>query len=81
MMNLFREAYHDRGREKAPTEIESGTLTEYEASRFLKIGVRTLQKLRKAGRGPRFCRFGKAVRYPRHLLLAFLDEQAEGGAR
>lgn len=38
-------------------------LTELEASEFLKISRRTLQAWRLKGGGPKFCSFGRAVRY------------------
>jgi hypothetical protein len=80
-MQLYRDRPVERTpAERAPDEIEPGNFTEAEAARFLRIGTRTLSKLRAAGRGPKFVRCGRSIRYPRHLLLAFLDERAEGGA-
>ena len=38
-------------------------LTQIEAAELLSIGVRTLEKFRTTGLGPKFCRLGKSVRY------------------
>jgi len=46
-----------------------------DAARTLGLSERTLWGLTKAGKVP-FVRIGKAVRYPRHLLLRWLEEQA-----
>ncbi len=70
----------DQTKRKPKAEIEPGVLSEPEAARFLGIGARTLFGLRKAGKGPKHVCFGKSIRYPRHLLIEFLDRQAEGGA-
>jgi excisionase family DNA binding protein len=46
-----------------------------DAARTLGLSERTLWGLTKAGKVP-FVRIGKAVRYPRHLLLRWLEEQS-----
>lgn len=46
-----------------------------DAARALSLSERTLWGLTKDGKIP-FVRFGKAVRYPRHLLLRWLEEQS-----
>ena len=75
------EVYRDPRVEKpSPVEVEAGTMSEWEAARFLGCSPRKLWGLRKAGKGPRFLRYGRAIRYPRHLLLAWMDAVAEGGA-
>lgn len=75
------QIYKTEQAEKRPVAgIEPGALSEPEAAKFLGIGSRTLWGLRKAGRGPKYVRFGKSIRYPRHLLIEFLDRQAQGGA-
>ncbi len=45
-------------------------LTTAEAAVLLGVSVRTLAALRAEGRGPAFVRVGRAVRYPRDLLLS-----------
>jgi predicted DNA-binding transcriptional regulator AlpA len=47
-------------------------LTERDASKVLCLSVRTLQKWRLCGRGPRFLKLGHAVRYDRAELQRFL---------
>ena len=57
-----------------------GTLSEPAAAKFLGISPRSLFALRQAGRGPRHVRIGKRVLYPRHLLVAYLDDLAQAQA-
>ncbi len=38
-------------------------LTEEEAARFLNVSIRTLPKWRSEGIGPKFCKFGRSIRY------------------
>lgn len=47
-------------------------LTERDASKLLCLSVRTLQKWRLCGRGPRFLKLGHAVRYDRAELERFV---------
>jgi predicted DNA-binding transcriptional regulator AlpA len=49
-------------------------LTERDASKILCLSVRTLQKWRLCGRGPRFLKLGHAVRYDRAELERFLGD-------
>jgi predicted DNA-binding transcriptional regulator AlpA len=46
-------------------------LTESQAADFLGLSVRTLQAWRWRGGGPKFCKLGRSVRYPRRELVAF----------
>ncbi len=49
-------------------------LKEKEAARALgDLSVKTLQRWRWAGRGPRFIKVGAAVRYDAADLLAFIE--------
>ncbi|MFZ3354425.1 MAG: helix-turn-helix domain-containing protein [Xanthobacteraceae bacterium] len=48
-------------------------LTEAQAADFLSLSMRTLQAWRVRGSGPNFCRLGRAVRYRRSDLLAWID--------
>ena len=51
--------------------LRSGNaLTETQAAEYLGLSIATLRAWRHRGRGPRFVRFGRAVRY----LRADLDE-------
>ena len=56
-----------------------GALSEWAAAKFLGIGSRTLWGLRQSGCGPKHIRIGRSIRYPRHLLVAWMDERAERG--
>jgi excisionase family DNA binding protein len=38
-------------------------LTQDQASEWLSLSVRTLERMRVAGNGPRFVRMGKSIRY------------------
>ena len=62
------------------TGDDVGTLSEPAAAKFLGISPRSLFALRQAGRGPRHVRIGKRVLYPRHLLVAYLDDLAQAQA-
>ena len=46
-----------------------------EAAKFLKLSHRTLQSYRSSGKGPRFGRFGKAIRYRRSRLAEWAAER------
>jgi hypothetical protein len=46
------------------TLFSKGFYDERQAAKFLKVEPKTLQSWRFRGRGPPYCKFGKAVRYP-----------------
>ena len=48
-------------------------LTETQASELTGLSVRTLQAWRVRGEGPVFVKLGRAVRYRRRDLLAWVD--------
>jgi excisionase family DNA binding protein len=50
-------------------------LTEVQAAELLNLSVRTLQAWRSQGRGPRFVRAGRAVRYRLADLIKWINEQ------
>lgn len=50
-------------------------LHECDAANFLRVSVRTLQAWRVRGGGPRFCKIGRAVRYRREDLSAWVEGQ------
>jgi predicted DNA-binding transcriptional regulator AlpA len=57
-------------------------LCEVQAADFLCLSPRTLQGWRLQGTGPRFVRAGRAIRYRRRDLLAWMDNHTcEPGAR
>ena len=51
---------------------DSRFLTTLEAAKYLRLSIRTLEKCRYLGAGPRFRKFGRVVRY----TVADLDEWA-----
>lgn len=55
-----------------PTDPDA-IMLEGEAARLLSISMRTLQAWRVSGHGPRFVRCGRAIRYRRIDLLAFVE--------
>jgi predicted DNA-binding transcriptional regulator AlpA len=48
-------------------------LTGREAAALLRLSERTLERHRTAGTGPRFCALGRAIRYRRCDVLAFIE--------
>jgi excisionase family DNA binding protein len=46
-------------------------LTEKELAERLSVSVKWLQKMRLAGGGIPYCKFGSAVRYPLDQVIAF----------
>ena len=51
-------------------------LTEVHAARLLRMSERTLQTWRIKGTGPSFIRAGRAVRYRRCDILAWIEANA-----
>ena len=49
-------------------------LTTPEAARLLTLSPRTLERHRLAGTGPRFVALGRAIRYRRRDVHAFVEE-------
>ena len=57
-----------------PTDFESDALLgEVQAARLLNLSVRTLQAWRTKRSGPAFVRAGRAIRYRRRDLYAWMD--------
>ena len=57
-------------------EITEQYLTEKEVSERLKITIRTLQAWRQSGlKGPSYCKFGSAERYPLSSVLEYEHKQ------
>jgi hypothetical protein len=48
-------------------------LDQKTAAKFLRLSVRTLERLRVAGSGPRYARIGRLVRYRQQDLVDFVD--------
>src|SRR5262249_2875660 len=55
-------------------------LCEVQAADFLCLSPRTLQGWRLEGTGPRFVRAGRAIRYRRRDLIAWIDENTVAGS-
>ena len=49
-------------------------LMEVHAAKLLNLSVRTLQSWRLRGEGPAFVRAGRAIRYSRRDLIAWINE-------
>jgi excisionase family DNA binding protein len=55
-------------------------VTEVQAAKFLNISIRTLQAWRIKLAGPRFVRVGRAIRYRRSDLIAWIEANIVGQA-
>jgi predicted DNA-binding transcriptional regulator AlpA len=53
-------------------------LTQRDAAALLALSVRTLERLRVRGVGPRFVKAGKAVRYQQEALERWVAAQSRG---
>jgi Helix-turn-helix domain len=65
---------------RTPTDLDA-LLTEAQAADLLNLSVRTLQVWRWNDRGPLVVRAGRAVRYRRRDLLAWMDDNTAGKIR
>jgi hypothetical protein len=48
---------------------------EKSAAEKLNLSVFTLRNWRSIGKGPRFCKFGRSVRYPSDELRKYADQR------
>ena len=55
-------------------------VTEVQTAEFLNISIRTLQAWRIKLAGPRFVRVGRAIRYRRSDLIAWIEANTVGQA-
>ena len=60
-------------RDQSQIEEPEALLREAQAAEFLSLSVRTLQAWRVRGYGPRFCAAGRAIRYRRSELIAWIE--------
>ncbi len=51
-------------------------LTGREAAELLRLSQRTLERYRAAGTGPRYAALGRAIRYRRGDVLAWVERSA-----
>lgn len=58
-----------------PVELDDELLSIDEAAALVRTPVATLRYWRHLGTGPRSFRVGRAVRYWRHDVVAWLEEQ------
>lgn len=58
-----------------PAILSNCHVTEREAADFLGVSVKTVQAWRARGGGPKFAKFGRAVRYPLNELKRWAEEQ------
>ena len=62
-----------RGTSVDTAKSAQGLLNEREVAAYLKLSVKTLQLWRYQGSGPPYVKFGRAVRYSKDGLAAFVD--------
>lgn len=60
------------------TDYLDGFIDEQRAAEFLCQSVRTIQKWRVTGYGPKFYKSGRSVRYRRRDLLAWANSRRRG---
>ena len=63
------------------SDHHSHALTEHEVARQLGLSVATLRAWRLKGKGPRFVRFGRAVRYLAADVERFVEASVVDHAR
>jgi predicted DNA-binding transcriptional regulator AlpA len=61
--------------------VERQVLTEKELAKFLKVSAETVRYWRKARRGPRYSKLGRAVRYTSDAIDEFLAHNSHAPAR
>ena len=64
---------------RIPPKMSNHFLTERELSEFLNVHVGTIRRWRLAGKGPRFRKFGGAVRYGREDIEDWIRSCPAGG--
>jgi hypothetical protein len=68
------------GNQKSIAELDlERLLTEVDLAQMLKRAVKTIRKDRLLGRGPRFIRVGRLVRYRPRDIVDYLNACAGGG--
>lgn len=69
------EVYRTDPDHQKPADSTAGSLDEKAAAKYLGCCPRKLLELRKAGAAPPHYRIGNRVRYPIHLLPAWMEAQ------
>ncbi len=60
-------------------KIQEALLTTGELAELVGLKPRSFEEWRRVGRGPKFIRLPKGVRYPASAVSQWLDEAATGG--
>ena len=60
------------------TDYLDGLIDEAKAADFLCQSVRTIQKWRVTGFGPKFCKSGRSIRYRRRDLMEWINSRRRG---
>jgi excisionase family DNA binding protein len=58
--------------------IERKLLTEQEAADLLNVNIMTLRRLRYKGKGPKYIKVGRLLRYDPEDLDEFINQQKRG---
>ena len=69
---------HTAAQDMPPAEYWEGFIQETDAADFLCQSVRTIQKWRVTGYGPKFYKSGRSVRYRRRDLLDWGETRRHG---
>jgi len=56
------------------------TLTETQLSAALHCSKAALRRMRREGRGPRWTRVGRLIRYPKQWVQQFIEQNASSAA-
>ena len=70
------ETLQESTQEKSKSTYGNAPLTEQQAAAMLGLSVKTLRAWRGRKRGPRFVRFGRAVRYYAHDIDTYIQRCA-----
>lgn len=74
MSEIIRRIVESKLFGENPLPADEQLLTTIEAANFLRLRPNTLEIWRWAGKGPKFCKLGRACRYRRSDLQSFLNE-------
>lgn len=56
------------------------TFTEADLAKLLRCSVACLRRMRREGRGPRWTRIGRLVRYPEPWVLEYLESESNSSS-
>lgn len=75
---MIQTQTHETPNNQAATDYLDGFIDEQRAADFLCQSVRTIQKWRVTGYGPKFYKSGRSVRYRRRDLLTWAEARRHG---